>query len=170
MSDPNASTHHFQSRLVWTGAEQGGTTSYEAYSRRYRVDIEGKPSIVGSAAPPFLGDGSIHNPEDMLLCALSACHFLSYAAFCAKSGVNMLAYEDKAIGTMARVDGVTRFTEVILHPRVVVAPGSDPEKARALHARAHHACFIANSVNFEVKNEPVIIIAEGHWSGRGSSD
>src|SRR5690349_16085197 len=85
MSDPNASTHHFQSRLVWTGAEQGGTTSYEAYSRRYRVDIEGKPSIVGSAAPPFLGDGSLHNPEDMLMVALSACHCLSYLALCARS-------------------------------------------------------------------------------------
>jgi organic hydroperoxide reductase OsmC/OhrA len=170
MTAPNASPHHFRCRLVWTGAEQGGTTSYEGYSRRFRVDIEGKPPLVGSAAPAFLGDASLHNPEDMLVAALSSCHFLSYAALCARSGINLLAYEDKAIGTMARVNGVTRFTEVVLHPRVVVAPGADADKARALHTRAHAICFIANSVNFEVKHEPVIVIAEGHWSGRGSSD
>lgn len=161
MSDPNASTHHFKSHLVWTGADQGGTMRYETYSRRYRVDIEGKPSIEGSAAPPFLGDPSLPNPEDMLMVALSACHFLSYAALCARSGVQVVAYEDKATGTMARVNGVTRFTEVVLHPRVVVAEGADVDKARALHTRAHAICFIANSVNFEVKNEPEIVVATG---------
>jgi organic hydroperoxide reductase OsmC/OhrA len=169
MSDPNASAHHFASHLVWTGAERGGTTSYEAYSRRYRIDIEGKPPLIGTAAPPFGGEPDIHNPEDMLMAALSACHFLSYAALCARSSINILAYEDRATGLMQRVSFAMRFTEVVLHPRVTVAPGADLEKARALHTRAHSICFIANSVNFQVKNEPTIVVAEGHDSGRRSS-
>jgi organic hydroperoxide reductase OsmC/OhrA len=170
MSDPNAKTHHFESHLVWIGAEQGGTTSYEAYSRRFRVDIAGKPPIVGSAAPPFLGESDLHNPEDLLVAALSACHFLSYAALCARSGIRVLAYEDHATGRMGQVDRVTRFTEVVLHPSVVVAPGSDVDKAMMLHARAHSICFIANSVNFDVKNEPTIVVEGGQESGRRSSD
>lgn len=160
MADPNSSTHHFACHLVWTGAEHGGTTHYDTYSREYRVDIEGKPSIRGSSAPPFRGDAALHNPEDMLMAALSACHMLSYVALCARSGVNVIAYEDEATGTMARVDGVTRFTEAVLRPRVTIAPGSDVEKARALHHRAHAICFIANSVNFEVRNEPTIVVEE----------
>ena len=151
--------HRFECRLVWTGARHGGTTGYETYSREYRVDIPGKPSIRGTAATMFRGDPALPNPEDLLMAALSACHFLSYAAYAARDGVNVISYEDEAIGIMARVDGVTKFTDVLLRPRVTVAPGADVEKARKLHEKAHHACFIANSVNFPVRNEPEILVA-----------
>jgi organic hydroperoxide reductase OsmC/OhrA len=57
------------------------------------------------------------------------------------------------------VDGVVRFTEVVLSPKVSIAPGSDAEKARALHERAHAVCFIANSVNFPVRHTPQISAA-----------
>ena len=156
MNTPNPDRHDFRARLVWTGAVRGGTTDYESYSREYRVDIEGKPSIRGTAAPAFRGDAALHNPEDLLVAALSACHFLSYIALCARARINVIAYEDDAVGTMDKVDRVVRFTEVTLRPKVTIAPGSDPEKARELHARAHAICFIANSVNFPVKNEPTI--------------
>lgn len=151
--------HLFACRLVWTGAARGPTVGYEQYSREVRADFEGKPSLAMSAAPVFLGDPALHNPEDLLVAALSACHFLSYAALCARSGVAVVAYEDHATGTMDRVSGVTRFTEVVLRPRVTVAPGADVDKARALHERAHTVCFIASSVNFEVRNEPTIVVA-----------
>ena len=159
MSAQRPDQHNFECRLVWTGAAKGGTSSYESYSREYRLDVKGKPSIRGSSAAVFRGDDALHNPEDLLVAALSACHFLSYAALCARGGVILISYEDEAEGTMQRVDGVVRFTEVVLHPKVSIAPGSDQEKARALHAKAHSICFIANSVNFPVRNEPTIAIA-----------
>lgn len=159
MSTPHTDQHRFECRLVWTGAVKGGTTSYESYSREYRLDIKGKPSIRGSSATVFRGDDALHNPEDLLVAALSGCHFLSYAALCARGGVKLVGYEDEAEGMMQRVDGVVRFTEVVLHPKVSIAAGSDPEKARALHAKAHSICFIANSVNFPVRNEPEIRVA-----------
>ena len=160
MSTRPSTDHRFECRLVWTGARHGGTTGYEAYSREYRVDIPGKVSIRGSSAPAFRGDPALPNPEDLLVAALSACHFLSYVAYCARDGVNVIAYEDEATGLMQRVDRVTKFTDVLSKPRVTVAPGSDVEKARALHEKAHHGCFIASSVNFPVRNEPEIVVAD----------
>ena len=154
--------HHFACHLVWSGAEQGGTTSYERYSREVRAEVPGKPPLPLSAAPAFRGDPALLNPEDLLVAALSSCHFLSYAALCARSGVEVVAYEDDATGTMDRRDGVTRFTEVVLRPRVTLArgaPGTDVDKARALHERAHSICFIARSVDFDVRNEPTIVVA-----------
>ncbi len=159
MTSPGSTAHRFDCRLVWTGAQKGGTTRYEAYSREARIEIDGKPPLPVSAAPAFLGDPALHNPEDLLVAALSACHFLSYAALCARSGIEVVAYEDRAEGTMDKRDGKMRFTEVVLRPRVTIAVGSDVEKARALHERAHAICFIASSVNFDVRHEPVIILA-----------
>jgi organic hydroperoxide reductase OsmC/OhrA len=152
--------HHFASTLRWTGAERGPIHDYEGYSREYVVQMEGKPPLRGSAATVFRGDAGLHNPEDWLVAALSACHFLSYAALCARHGVVLVGYEDRATGTMAfdRARKVMAFTEVTLRPRCRVAAGTDVDRARALHAQAHHECFIANSVNFGVENEPEIVL------------
>ena len=150
-----AKEHHFAARLVWTGAERGTTKSYDSYGRDYRVEIEGKPPLMGSSDPTFRGDASKHNPEDLLVVALSACHMLSYLAACARAGIEVAAYEDKASGLMTIKDGRMRFTEVTLAPRVVIAAG-DLDKATALHESAHDMCFIANSVNFPVLHMPTM--------------
>ena len=38
--------------------------------------------------------------------------------------------------------------------QVEIADASDAEALPELHERAHHLCFIANSVNFDVRCEP----------------
>jgi organic hydroperoxide reductase OsmC/OhrA len=158
MATSSSHEHHFQCRLTWTGASQGPTTSYDAYSRDLLVEVDGKPALRGSAAPPFRGDGKVHNPEDLLVAALAECHCLSYLALASRAGIVVVGYEDQATGVIARIDGKIRFREATLHPRVWVAPGTDLEKARALHEKAHTECFIASSVNFPVKNEPEILV------------
>src|SRR3954466_15651728 len=103
MSERRSHEHHFACRLIWTGAARGPTRSYDAYDRGYRIEFDGKLDLVGSAAPAFRGDASLHNPEDWLVAALSACHCLSYLALAARAGILVVAYEDSATGTMARM-------------------------------------------------------------------
>jgi organic hydroperoxide reductase OsmC/OhrA len=82
---------------------------------------------------------------------------LWYLHLCADAGIAVTGYVDEPKGTMAETeDGGGRFTEVVLRPRVRLAAGADPEVAQRLHERAHHLCFIANSVNFPVTCEAVI--------------
>jgi organic hydroperoxide reductase OsmC/OhrA len=150
-----AHEHHFAARLVWTGAAQGPTRDYQSYSRDYRIEVEGKPPLEGSSDPAFRGDAGRHNPEDLLVAALSGCHLLSYLHLCASAGIEVVAYEDQASGMMAIKDRKLRFVEVTLAPKVTIAAG-DLEQARALHEQAHEACFIANSVNFPVLHMPTV--------------
>jgi organic hydroperoxide reductase OsmC/OhrA len=149
--------HHYSSQIFWTGADQGPTRDYRTYSRDYVIKIPGKSDITGSADPTFRGSPDLHNPEDMLVAALSACHMLSYLALCARKNVVVIAYEDEAKGKMEMVDGVIRFSDVTLYPKVTISADSDPDRAHRQHTTAHSECFIANSVNFLVKNIPVII-------------
>lgn len=146
----------FRCQLTWTGAAAGPTKSYDAYSRDFCIDVEGKPPLAGSAAGVYRGDPSRLNPEDLLVASLSSCHFLSYLAACARAGVEVVDYRDDAEGTLQIKDGAMRFTEVVLRPQVVVAPGTDVAKAEALHEVAHHGCFIASSVNFPVRHQAMI--------------
>ena len=150
-----ARNHQYQANLRWTGAGRGPAASYEGYSREYVVETDGKPALKGSADPAFRGDGSVHNPEDLLLAALAGCHLLSYLALCVRAGIEVVAYEDAASGTLT-LEGGGRFTEVVLRPRVVIGTGNDVEKARKLHEAAHEQCFIASSMNFPVRHEPTV--------------
>jgi organic hydroperoxide reductase OsmC/OhrA len=153
-----ARTHAYSARLEWTGAAHGPTRTYAGYSREYRIDIEGKASLVGSADPTFRGDASLLNPEELLLAALSSCHLLSYLSLCARAGIAIASYSDDATGEMAEAGGGGHFTRAVLRPRVLVADG-DVARAQALHDEAHKLCFIASSVNFPVDHEAQVTLA-----------
>lgn len=155
-----AREHLFECQLQWTGAERGPARDLREYSRDLRVDFDGKSTLLGSAAPAFFGNPSRHNPEDLLMAALVSCHCLTYLAECARGGVVVVAYEDRASGTLSLASKPHRFTAAVLRPRVTVEVGSDLEKARALHEQAHHGCFIANSLNFPVTIEPTVLFAQ----------
>lgn len=150
--------HPYSVKVTWQGNRGSGTTGYREYDRDYLVSAKGKVPIEGSADGAFRGDRAKWNPEDLLVASLSACHKLWYLHFCAVSGVVVTAYEDDAEGTMVMDEtGSGRFTEVVLRPRVTITDRSDDEAARELHDDAHEKCFIANSVNFPVRCEPVIL-------------
>ena len=76
--------HTYRATVEWTGNLGSGTSSYTAYSRDYTVKIAGKPDLFGSSDPAFRGDEHRHNPEDMLLAAVSACHKLWYLHLCVR--------------------------------------------------------------------------------------
>jgi organic hydroperoxide reductase OsmC/OhrA len=151
--------HHYRVDVDWTGNLGSGTDDYRNYSRDNEIRIAGKPTLAGSSDPAFRGDLARHNPEDMLVAALSTCHMLSYLHMATVAGVVVTAYNDAAEGTMATAGDGGHFVEVVLHPTVTISAASDPAKAGAAHEAAHHACFIANSVNFPVRCEPRIVVA-----------
>lgn len=153
------SEHRYCVDVSWTGNRGTGTETYRSYSREHVIRVAGKPELWGSADPVFHGDASRHNPEDLLVAALSTCHMLSYLHMAMMAGVVVTGYQDAAEGAMVTEGNSGRFTEVVLRPLVTITAESDCAKAEAAHANAHHACFIANSVNFPVRCEPRIVIA-----------
>jgi organic hydroperoxide reductase OsmC/OhrA len=152
-------THRYRASVVWTGNLGAGTKSYRAYERSYEVRCLGKPPIIGSADLAFRGNPGMHNPEELLVASVSACHMLWYLHLCAAAGVVVSAYEDAVEGSMTEdADGAGRFTAMTLRPRVTLARGGDTALAQRLHASAHEKCFIANSVNFPIRVEPAVTI------------
>ena len=152
-------SHEYTSHLRWTGASQGPTRSYTDYSRDYVVEITGKAPLHGSADPLFRGDASLRNPEDLLMASLSGCHLLTYLSLAARAGLHVVGYEDAASGTLMLEGGGGHFAEVVLRPKVTIAPGHDSALAERLHEAAHRDCFIAASVNFPVRHEVVIVVS-----------
>ncbi|HWJ07956.1 MAG TPA: OsmC family protein [Nocardioides sp.] len=151
--------HHYALDLTWQGNRGTGTSGYRDYGRDVLLRAAGKPDLAGSADPTFRGDATRWNPEELLLAALAQCHLLSYLHSAVNHGVVVTSYDDSPVGTMAQVGQGGHFTEVLLRPRVVVADASMVDTAREIHAEASRNCFIAASVNFPVRHEPVVVVA-----------
>lgn len=155
----SGATHHYHVEVDWTGNLGSGTQSYRGYAREHDIRVAGKPTLAGSADATFRGDARRHNPEDLLVAALSACHMMAYLHVAAMAGVVVTSYADAADGVMVQEGNGGHFVEVVLHPRVTVTETGDIDRANALHAEAHEACFIASSVNFPVRCEPLTTVA-----------
>jgi organic hydroperoxide reductase OsmC/OhrA len=146
--------HHYHAQLVWDGNRGDGTGTYEGYGREHHIAIAGKATLQGSSDAAFRGDASRHNPEDLFVSAIAACHMLMYLALCARSGIRVIAYADDARGTMRLNErGGGRFEDVVLQPVVTIADADNRDRALQLHERAHELCFIANSCSVPIRHD-----------------
>lgn len=155
-----AKEHHYRVFVDWQGNRGTGTSSYRDYGRENLVRADGKlHEIAGSSDKTFHGNPERWNPEELLLAALSQCHMLSYLHVATNRGVVVTAYTDSPEGVMEQTsDGGGHFTLVVLKPIVMVSSSEMIEEALSAHREASQKCFIANSVNFEVRHEPEILV------------
>ena len=157
--------HLFEARLRWPARADQPRPPEAVFSRDNVLYAEGKAEVPASAPEVFGGDPGRYNPEELLLMSLAECHMLTYLAIAGKKRMTILAYEDRATGTLGMGDsggksgppGKMSMQEVVLRPRVTVASGTDLADALAIHEKAHANCFIANSVNFPVRHEAEIV-------------
>ena len=125
--------------------------------KTHSSQIAGKPDLNISAAKEFKGEASKHNPEDLLLSALSSCHMMSYFYVCQQQGIDIVDYKDNALGILElRADLSGGFHKVQLNPEVTITNVAQKPLALELHKKAHELCFIANSVSFPVEIIPKI--------------
>jgi organic hydroperoxide reductase OsmC/OhrA len=153
-------THSYRAHVVWTGNRGSGTSTYRGYDRAHEIRSPGKPALMCSSDPTFLGDRERYNPEELLVASLSACHMLWYLHLAADNGIVVVDYRDDATGTMVETGGGGgKFAEVTLHPVVTARSPVDERLAASLHERAHDLCYIASSVAFPVGCEPKLVLA-----------
>lgn len=149
-----SSQHEYSSRIEWTGNRGTGTSGYRAYDRTWEVRTPGKPPVACSNDPLLGGDPARHNPEDLLISALSACHMLWYLHLASRAGIVVHAYADDPVGVgEVESSGAARFIRATLRPRIDLDAGSDLSLADAIHHDIHKYCFVARSVSFPVSYE-----------------
>lgn len=151
--------HTYRVKTEWQGNLGQGTIDYKAYSRDHVIgDGEKQMLIPGSSDPSFSGDKTRYNPEELLVSSVASCHMLWYLHLCAVNKVNVITYSDNASGTMEEfANGSGKFKCIELSPDIVIKNSSAMlPLAIDLHHKAHELCFIANSVNFDIKVFPQV--------------
>ena len=149
-------THH--ASVIW---ERAASAPFKdnRYSRAHRWEFDGGAVVAASSAPAVvpvpLSDPAGVDPEEAFVASLSSCHMLWFLFYAAKGGFVVDAYRDAAAGHMEKTaDGSQWMSRVVLRPDVRFSgPAPDATALAEMHDKAHHACFIANSVKTAVSVE-----------------
>jgi organic hydroperoxide reductase OsmC/OhrA len=142
-----------RAKVHWN--REGKEFAPKEYSREHLWTFEGGSEVRASAAPGYLGDPALVDPEEAFVAALSSCHMLTFLALAARDGFVVDDYEDQASGVMERnAEKRIAITRVTLRPKITWgSEAPSQEKLDELHANAHKHCFIANSVKTEITVE-----------------
>jgi organic hydroperoxide reductase OsmC/OhrA len=144
-------------RVSVSWSRNGGPFARGNYDSRHEVRYAGNQVLHGGPAPELGGGADNADPEQMLLSALSSCHMLTFLAVAANRGYVVDSYGDEAVATVGKnAEGKTAVVHATLSPKVAFSGDKRPtaDEYAALHARAHAACFIANSVKTVVDVVP----------------
>ncbi len=146
------STH----KATTTWKNDGSEFSYKTYTRSHTWTFENGHTVQASAAVDYFGTPDRVDPEQAFVASLSSCHMLTFLAFCALGKKEIVSYTDEATGTLGKNEnGKMVITQVLLRPIIQWAEGTTitKEELEALHEKAHQECFLANSVNCEIRTE-----------------
>lgn len=136
--------HHYEVHLT------GGLSGYA------HLSAGGLPELRTEAPADYDGPGDAWSPEHLLLAAVQSCFLLTLRAIARVSKIELNGLELDAVGTVDRQDGVTRFTEIVLRPRLTVAAGTDRDRALRVLEKSEKGCLVAASLSTPVRMEPEI--------------
>ncbi|HEY4279037.1 MAG TPA: OsmC family protein [Conexibacter sp.] len=151
-------THRYTTVARWAGSTAPGYTGYDRNHVAQAPPAEQGLELSGDAA--FHGDATKLNPEQLLVLSASSCQMLSFLAVAARARIDVLAYDDSAIGEMPDEPRPQRVARITLRPRITIR-GEMPRGTRLLHLVevAHRECFIANSITSEIEIQPTFLRA-----------
>lgn len=128
----------------------GGPSGYATLS------TPGIPDLTTAPPKDFDGPGDAWGPEHLLLAAVQSCFLFTLRAIARASHVDFVTLDVDAVGTVGRQEGVTRFTEIVLRPRLVIARGTDRESALGMLEKTEKHCLVSASVSTPIRMEPEI--------------
>ena len=136
--------HHYEVHLT------GGSSGYA------QLSAGGLPELRTAAPADYDGPGDAWSPEHLLLAAVQSCFLLTLRAIARASKIELKGLELDAVGTVDRQDGVTRFTEIVLRPKLTVAAGTDRDRALRVLEKSEKGCLVTASLSTPVRMEPEI--------------
>ena len=136
--------HHYEVNLT------GGPSGYAELS------TAGVPGL--RTAPPveYDGPGDAWSPEHLLLASVQSCFLFTLRAIARASRLEFVALELSATGTVDRKDGVTRFAEIVLCPKLTVVAGTNHDRVLQILEKSEKNCLVSASLSTPLRLEPEI--------------
>ena len=123
------------------------------------VATPGLPNLMSAPPPAFDGPGDAWTPEHLLLAAVETCFLFTFRAIARHGELAFEKLELSSEGIVDREDGRTRFTEIVLRPRLTLAAGTDMTRVRSALDKTERACLVSASLSTPIRVEPRFVVA-----------
>ncbi len=145
-------TATYHTTVQWKGQHRG------------HIRMGNGPEMDFSAPPDAHGHAGVLTPEDAFVAAVNACVMMMFIWATERFKLDLVSYDCDAEGTkLIELDRTEIFTQVALHPRIVVRAGAAEQEStrkraqRALESAVKYS-LVANSIKSEIVIEPKIEI------------
>jgi organic hydroperoxide reductase OsmC/OhrA len=88
--------------------------------------------------------------------AVVSCYLLTFRAMARASKIEFASLTVAGEGVVDRADGVMRFTDIVLRPRLTLPAGVDRVRAERTLEKAKGACLVSASLVPALRLEPEI--------------
>ena len=143
----------------------------QAFPHHYAVDSEATPTsdimlrsegvrdLPSTAPKEFGGTGHEWSPEGLLVAAVSDCYILTFKALSSAAKFDWERITCNTVGTLERIDRVTRFTRYDLEVRLYAGDEVNVAQAERLLSKAKDICLVTNSLNGECTLDARLVTA-----------
>jgi organic hydroperoxide reductase OsmC/OhrA len=139
--------HRYEVRL------SGGPGGYATVSTNGVPDLQSAPPL------DYDGPGDAWSPEHLLLAAVETCFLFTLRAVAKASKIEFAALDLASEGIVDRRGGITRFTEIILRPRLTVSSTTDRDRAFWVLQKSGQTCLVTASLATPLRLEPELVTA-----------
>ncbi len=123
-----------------------------------KVSSAGIPELQSGPPLDFDGPGDAWSPEHLFLAAVQTCFLFTLRSVARASKLEFVSLELSGAGKVDRKEGVTRFTEIVLRPRLRVPKGTDKDRALRILEKSEKACLVSASLSTPVRLEPEVLV------------
>jgi peroxiredoxin-like protein len=98
----------------------------------------------------FDGPGDRWSPETLLVAAIADCYAMTFRGVAARSKLEWTSLRLQVVGTLDRVNDVTRFTDIQIHATAQLPGRRNEALALRVLAKAEATCLITRSMTAAV--------------------
>jgi organic hydroperoxide reductase OsmC/OhrA len=140
-------------------------------SHQYEVNLKYKSGSEGLLSSPDLaqsievaippgfpmGVADIWSPEHLFIASVNACLMTTFLVIAQNAKLEFISFESSATGTVEKVEGFYKVTEITLKPLLTVPYTVRPDRAQRILEMSKKNCLITNSINTTVYLEPRVV-------------
>lgn len=120
---------------------------------------EGVPALASAGPKEFDGPGDAWSPEYLLLAAVSSCFLLTFRAVAKASGLEFVSLDCACDGIVDKQDRKLCFTQINLHPHLVLRDELDREKALRVLEKSEKGCLVSASLSTPVHMQATVTVS-----------